>query len=191
MAVENLGFAFWYVNRRRGWDDEREDLIGDASLALVRAARVFDPAKGKFSAIASRCMRNELSNSLYFRRKWDQLESLDTIDPETSLPRIETVPDEDQDAARLAEDADRRQMVIDALTVLPERERAAIILHYGLRKDDPLPFEEVGRQLKPTMTGAGVRGLIKRGLAKMRKTITQRNGMLPSHRPGARACWFA
>ena len=56
--------AFDYANLSGcQWDEARSE----ASLALMRAADAFDPAKGEFVAFSSRVIRNAL-NSLYAKQ---------------------------------------------------------------------------------------------------------------------------
>ena len=64
LVVANLKLAYWIASRLRGCRDE--DSRQTACLALIRAARLYDPARGPFGAYAGRCIWRRL---LWERRR--------------------------------------------------------------------------------------------------------------------------
>ena len=61
LAAANLGLAY---ARARTWAGrlgvDMDDLIGPAQIALCRAVRAFDPAKGRIGTLAYRCIDHEI-----------------------------------------------------------------------------------------------------------------------------------
>lgn len=65
MVAENLGLVHQVANgyRRRGLD--RDDLVNEGVLGLMRAAEKFDPSRGfKFSTLAVRCIRHAIARAV-------------------------------------------------------------------------------------------------------------------------------
>lgn len=78
---------------------------------------------------------------------FDDIASLDELDPVTCLPRIDLLEDNDQiDPATFAEKAALRAAQLRMLSDLSERSREIIILRFGLGEEDALTLEEVGQR---------------------------------------------
>jgi RNA polymerase primary sigma factor len=82
----------------------------------------------------------------------------------------ELVPDErEQTPFEALRDSDLREKVIDALSVLNERERKIISARYGLNGEEPPTLEEVGGKLG--ITRERTRQLQNNALAKLRRAL--------------------
>jgi RNA polymerase sigma factor (sigma-70 family) len=116
-----------------------------AQEALVRASRLFDPAKGDFSAYAARAMRNALRD-LYdrqLRHHQHHVYDLDAPATLSSEPRIQAVPalnekQADQHAAAL----ESGKRLEQALSTLTPRLRRVV---EGIR--DGKSYSEIGASL--------------------------------------------
>ncbi len=116
-----------------------------AQEALARASRLFDPAKGEFSAYAARAMRNSLRD-LYdrqLRHHQHHVYDLDAPATLSSEPRIQAVPalnekSADQHAATL-ESGKRLEQALS--TVSPRLRQVA----EGIR--DGKSYSEIGASL--------------------------------------------
>jgi RNA polymerase sigma-70 factor (ECF subfamily) len=166
LACANLRLAYdlaWRLARGRPALVRRlggvDDVIQTACLALVRAAELWDPARGAFAAYAGACMRGVI---LQAARAADLIRVPDSLrrgaraaarrrlrvarlapagPPEEGVPEPAAPPGPD-----LAEAEERAALLgrlRAALPGLPERERAAVLLCDlgGLRQ------EEAGRRL--------------------------------------------
>jgi RNA polymerase primary sigma factor len=84
----------------------------------------------------------------------------------------ELVPDEREPTPFEAlRDSDMREKVMDALSVLNERERKIIFARYGLDGDEPPTLEDLGSKLGITRERA--RQLQNNALAKLRRALLQ------------------
>jgi RNA polymerase primary sigma factor len=87
----------------------------------------------------------------------------------------------EQDVAPNAMDALEHEAFLNklkyGLSMLSEKERRIIELHYGLNENQPLPYEKIGLMLSPPVSREYVRRLEGRALAKIRKNY----GSMLSH----------
>jgi RNA polymerase sigma factor (sigma-70 family) len=61
LVLQNLGLARWVAGRFKGHGVDLDDLLQEANLALIKAAKAYDPSRGiKFSTYAARAIRYEL-----------------------------------------------------------------------------------------------------------------------------------
>lgn len=60
LVERNYALARWAASHYEGRGVDLEDLVGIATLNLVRAARTYDPAQGTFACYATEAMRREL-----------------------------------------------------------------------------------------------------------------------------------
>lgn len=77
---------------------------------------------------------------------FDDVESLDEIDADTGLSRVDSIVDANAvDPAEVAEIASLRATLLGLLADLDERSREIILLRFGLSGDDAMTLEEVGQ----------------------------------------------
>lgn len=69
LAANNRKLVFHIANKFVGTGVEKIEIIAVGLVGLVKAARTFDPQKGKFSTYAGRCIRNEILMLLRQRRR--------------------------------------------------------------------------------------------------------------------------
>lgn len=133
-----------------------DDLVGEALLALVAAARSFEPGRGaKFSSYAYTCIKWALIRRI---RSWRVLYPLPASDDGTSLdpPAPPTV----DPAARLE--------VQRLLRHLRLKDRAVVELYFGLTGDRRgLTLDEIGQQCGVTRSRVGQR--LVRALRRMKR----------------------
>lgn len=82
---------------------------------------------------------------------FDDVASLNEIDPDTELPRAEGLVDANAtDPAEVAERASLRAILLGMLDDLDERSREVILLRFGLTGKDVMTLEEVGQHFGVT-----------------------------------------
>ena len=82
---------------------------------------------------------------------FEDVDSLDIIDPDTGLPRADGLVDaKAADPAEIAENASLRRALFGMLDDLDERSREVILLRFGLMDDEAMTLEEVGQHFGVT-----------------------------------------
>lgn len=174
----------------------KDDLVQEASLALVKAIEEFDVNSGNiFNAYASKCITGAILNAFNPVRqksivdgKVDEKGNVTTtvsIDAPVSGSRGEwadkdtTVGDSipDQNIALPWEEGDadveERALLNDWLKQLPETEAKAIKLYFPKSEDEKKTLEEIGKELG--MTKMGTKKVIDRAINKLKQFAKDAN----------------
>jgi RNA polymerase sigma factor (sigma-70 family) len=168
----------------------KEDLVQEASLALVKAIEKFDIGSGNiFNAFAKKYITTAILNAFNpLRHKVDTLQTV-SIDAPVSGSRGEwadkdttvgdSIPDENSTLpweSGQSED-EERALLKDWLKRLPETEAKAIEMYFPANNEDKKTLEEIGAELK--MTKMGVKKLIDRVVNKL-KQFAKEEGIVDS-----------
>ena len=102
------------------WGDEFE---GEALLALVKAARSFDPSRAKFTTWTGRLVTQACLEVVKARRRQVPAVSLDSTDEGTGFTFMETLAD---DAPEVGTEMENRERAEYALRQLPARSQEMI-----------------------------------------------------------------
>lgn len=168
----------------------KEDLVQEASLALVKAIEKFDIGSGNiFNAFAKKYITTAILNAFNpLRHKVDTLQTV-SIDAPVSGSRGEwadkdttigdSIPDENSTLpweSGQSED-EERALLKDWLKCLPEAEAKAIEMYFPANNEDKKTLEEIGAELK--MTKMGVKKLIDRVVNKL-KQFAKEEGIVDS-----------
>jgi RNA polymerase sigma factor (sigma-70 family) len=168
----------------------KEDLVQEASLALVKAIEKFDIGSGNiFNAFAKKYITTAILNAFNpLRHKVDTLQTV-SIDAPVSGSRGEwadkdttigdSIPDENSTLpweSGQSED-EERALLKDWLKRLPETEAKAIEMYFPANSEDKKTLEEIGAELK--MTKMGVKKLIDRVVNKL-KQFAKEEGIVDS-----------
>lgn len=146
-----------------------EDLFHEGVLGLRRAAEKFDPSRGfKFSTYAVWWVKRMAGEAARDWRAAVDTVSLDAPfrDGEDGSP-VDRVADEE--AADPAEEADRSlrlDWVRSLLGALPERDRAMVEMHYGIRGGREATFAEIGAAFRVSAQRAA--RIVDRALRRLR-----------------------
>ena len=149
-----------------------DELVSIGSLGLIKAIDSFAPEVGaRFATYAAKCVQNEI---LMFFRSQKKLscevsinETIDVDRDGNPLTYIDVISSEDNITRDLdiKIHAERAYRLIEE--VLDERERAVIVLRYGLGKADPMTQREVAKAMK--ISRSYVSRIEKRALARLRE----------------------
>lgn len=146
LITDNLPLATFIANRFRlhRRDMDFADLLQDARLALVNAARTFDPRVGEFGAYASRVIRNRLIDK--YRRPDLSMDSLDEPISDVDGGKIGRYDKMADNKITLPSDrterADRYRYVRDSIKQLPESMQKLVYARM-----DGQTYEEIGNSL--------------------------------------------
>ena len=151
-----------------------EDLISIGTIGLIKAVNTFQPGKNiKLATYASRCIENEIL--MYLRKinaqrtevSFDEPLNTDWDGNELLLSDI-LGTDEDEVYRPLEDDADR-QMLMEAIDTLDQREREIILLRFGLPQGREYTQKEVADLLG--ISQSYISRLEKRIIDRLRKEM--------------------
>lgn len=151
-----------------------EDLISIGTIGLIKGVSTYKTDKNtKLATYSSRCIENEILmhlrkiNGMRSEISFDEPLSCDWDGNELLLSDIlGTEPDS---VLRPIEDDADRQMLLRALSHLPERERYIISMRFGLNGHDGMTQKEVADFLG--ISQSYISRLEKRIIARMKKDI--------------------
>ena len=159
---------------------EQDDLVSIGTLGLIKAVQTFRPEAGRLTAYASRCIENEIL--MYFRANRKHRNTLlmgDSLGTDKDGNEIElsellgTDPNLVSDAAETAIESVRAVRLMGR--VLTPRERAVVIMRYGLLDGEPRPQHEVAARMG--ISRSYVSRIEKKALQKLREAMERGPGL--------------
>ena len=137
LIEHNLRLVVYIAKRFENTGINIEDLISIGTIGLIKAVNTYKAGKNiKLATYASRCIENEIL--MYLRKNSSQRTEVSIDEPlNTDWDGNELLlsdilgTDEDEVSRPLEDDADR-QMLMEAISCLSERERDIILLRFGL-----------------------------------------------------------
>ena len=152
LIEHNLRLVVYISKRFENTGINIEDLISIGTIGLIKAVNTFNSGKNiKLATYASRCIENEIL--MYLRKinaqrtevSFDEPLNTDWDGNELLLSDI-LGTDEDEVYRPLEDDADR-QMLMEAIDTLDQREREIILLRFGLPQGREYTQKEVADML--------------------------------------------
>jgi RNA polymerase sigma factor (sigma-70 family) len=173
LVTENIGLANSLAQKYFNVPNvENDDVIQQARKGLVRAARAFDPAKGKFSSFAWRVIQNEL-NDLYGRQmKVATNEAVSLDEPigrdsaGNDATRYDVMPDRTERGPLGIEREETAAIIKSAVDSLPEQPRTIVRMSM-----QGLDGEEIAAKLG--ISRQRVNLVLQNAHAILRKKLTQ------------------
>lgn len=137
LIEHNLRLVVYIARRFENTGIHIEDLISIGTIGLIKAIHTFKPDKNiKLATYASRCIENEIL--MHLRKTAPQKSEVSFDEPlNTDWDGNELLlsdilgTDEDEVARPLEDDADK-QMLMEAIDTLNEREKRIILMRFGL-----------------------------------------------------------
>ena len=159
LVMDNMGFvvslAQEYHNKHRQVD--LDDLVSEGTLAMLRAARKWDPERGvRFVNYAVHDIRKAM----------ERLLPEDVITTEALPEKLKAGKPHTDDAA---EHGDMEASIFPALGFLNEREQYVITSYYGIDIDDRMTMAEIAQEMQ--VTRSRVRQIRKTAERKMRRIL--------------------
>ena len=151
-----------------------EDLISIGTIGLIKAVGTFNSGKNiKLATYASRCIENEIL--MYLRKIGSQKAEVSFDEPlNTDWDGNELLlsdvlgTDEDEVCRPMEDDADR-QMLMEAIRTLDEREKMIILMRFGLLGRGEYTQKEVADMLG--ISQSYISRLEKRIIARLRREM--------------------
>ena len=152
LIEHNLRLVVYIARRFENTGVNIEDLISIGTIGLIKAIGTFDPAKRiKLATYASRCIENEIL--MFLRKKSSHRvevsidEPLNTDWDGNELLLSDVLGTDGEEVIKPIEDDVERQLLMEAVDRLDERERSIILMRFGLGGHQELTQKEVADRL--------------------------------------------
>ncbi len=152
LIEHNLRLVVYISKRFENTGINIEDLISIGTIGLIKAVNTFNSGKNiKLATYASRCIENEIL--MYLRKINTQRtevsfdEPLNTDWDGNELLLSDILGTEEDEVYRPLEDDADRQMLMEAIDSLDQREREIILLRFGLPAGKEYTQKEVADML--------------------------------------------
>lgn len=174
LIEHNLRLVVYIARRFENTGINIEDLISIGTIGLIKAVGTYKPAKNiKLATYASRCIENEIL--MHLRKTSNQKSEVSFDEPlNTDWDGNELLlsdilgTDNDLVMKPIEDDVDR-QLLLNALDKLSERERLIITLRFGLNGRPERTQKEVADQLG--ISQSYISRLEKRIISRLKKEI--------------------
>ncbi|HKQ96572.1 MAG TPA: sigma-70 family RNA polymerase sigma factor [Candidatus Polarisedimenticolia bacterium] len=186
LVARHLPFVRSVAARYRHRGLPIEDLVGEGSLGLLEAARLYDPTRGvKFVSYAVYWIRRAIMRALEAQRSIAHVPhhlrrlgvhggasvplSAPILPGSTLLVADTLVSETDEGPALQFERRDAHERLQRALARLTPRERLVLAHRFGLEGREPEALQAIGGRLG--VTREAVRQIEKRALHRLRRTV--------------------
>ena len=176
LIEHNLRLVVYIAKRFENTGVNIEDLISIGTIGLIKSVNTFNSGKKiKLATYASRCIENEIL--MYLRKLSGQKtevsfdEPLNTDWDGNELLLSDVLGTDADEVSRTLEDDVERQMLLEAVDRLDERERRIISLRFGLRGRRELTQKQVADLLG--ISQSYISRLEKRIILHLRREISK------------------
>ena len=174
LIEHNLRLVVYISKRFENTGINIEDLISIGTIGLIKAVNTFKAGKNiKLATYASRCIENEIL--MYLRKISSQRTEISFDEPlntdwDGNEPLLSDIlgTDDDEVYRPLEDDADK-QMLMEAIDSLSERERSIILMRFGLPGGKEYTQKEVADKMG--ISQSYISRLEKRIIDRLRKEM--------------------
>lgn len=169
LIEHNLRLVVFLAKKYENTRVDLEDLVSIGTIGLIKGIKTYKSDKNiKLATYASRCIDNEI---LMFLRKNKRVrtevsfdESL-SFDPDGNELHLEDVLGTESDiVTKGIEEETEKNLVMDEINRLPDRDKEIIVLRYGLGGKDELTQKEV----------ASILGISQSYISRIEKKVIRR-----------------
>ena len=162
----NLRLVVSIAKRHVGWSPSFFETISDGNMSLMRAVERFDYALGnKFSTYATWAITKNYARSVpeqhYHGNRY--------VTGQEGV--LESAPDHRPEAVSPSDRKRVRELIVEGMRELTEREREIVTDHFGLGdQEEPATLEQIGRRFG--VTKERIRQIEQKALGRLRKVLT-------------------
>ena len=174
LIERNLRLVVYIARRFENTGIGIEDLISIGTIGLIKAVGTFRPDRNiKLATYSSRCIENEIL--MYLRKIVNQKTEVSLDEPINTdwdgneLLLSDVLGTDDDEVCRPLEDDADRQMLMNAVNTLAERERNIITLRFGLNGSSEYTQKEVADMMG--ISQSYISRLEKRIIIRLRREI--------------------
>ncbi len=176
LIEHNLRLVVYIARRFENTGVNLEDLISIGTIGLIKAVETFRSDKNiKLATYASRCIENEIL--MYLRKLSSRRgevsfdEPLNTDWDGNELLLSDVLGTDGDEVSRPMEDDVEKQLLMQAVSQLSERERSIILMRFGLDGCTEQTQKEVADQLG--ISQSYISRLEKRIIARLRRELVR------------------
>jgi len=176
LIEHNLRLVVYIARRFENTGVNIEDLISIGTIGLIKSIGTFNPEKNiKLATYASRCIENEIL--MHLRKIGAQRtevsfdEPLNTDWDGNELLLSDVLGTDEDEVLRPIEDDVEKQMLMEAVGRLDEREKTIILLRFGLLGHSEMTQKEVADLLG--ISQSYISRLEKRIIARLRRELVR------------------
>jgi len=152
LIEHNLRLVVFLAKKYENTRVDLEDLVSIGTIGLIKGIKTYKSDKNiKLATYASRCIDNEILMYLRKNKKVRTEVSFDeslSFDPDGNELHLEDVLGTDADiVTKGLEEATEKNMVMQEIAKLPDRDKEIIMLRYGLGGKEELTQKEVAEIL--------------------------------------------
>ena len=174
LIEHNLRLVVYIARRFENTGVNIEDLISIGTIGLIKAIGTFNPDKTiKLATYASRCIENEIL--MFLRKKSSHRtevsidEPLNTDWDGNELLLSDVLGTDGEEVSKPIEDDVEKQLLMEAVQRLDERERTIILMRFGLDGYEELTQKEVADLLG--ISQSYISRLEKRIILRLRREL--------------------
>lgn len=174
LIVHNLRLVVYISKKFENTGIGIEDLISIGTIGLIKAVNTFCPAKNiKLATYASRCIENEIL--MYLRKNSQQKNEVSIDEPlnvdwdGNELLLSDVLGSEADEINRSMEVEDEKNILLSTVEKLNEREKAIMIMRFGLKGNREYTQKEVADILG--ISQSYISRLEKRIISKLKREI--------------------
>ena len=174
LIEHNLRLVVYIARRFENTGVNIEDLISIGTIGLIKSIGTFNPEKNiKLATYASRCIENEIL--MFLRKKSSHRtevsidEPLNTDWDGNELLLSDVLGTDGDEVMKPIEDDVERQLLMDAVSRLDDRERSIILMRFGLDGYEELTQKEVADLLG--ISQSYISRLEKRIILRLRREL--------------------
>ena len=174
LIEHNLRLVVYIARRFENTGVNIEDLISIGTIGLIKAIGTFDPGKKiKLATYASRCIENEIL--MFLRKKSSHRAEISIDEPLNTdwdgneLLLSDVLGTDGEEVIKPIEEDVERQLLMEAVDRLDERERSIILMRFGLEGYEELTQKEVADLLG--ISQSYISRLEKRIILRLRREL--------------------
>ncbi len=174
LIEHNLRLVVYIAKKFETSGIELEDLISIGAIGLIKAVKTYSLDKNiKLATYASRCIENEILMQLRKNTRTKNEISLDeplSSDGEgNELLLADIIPIDEESVSKNIETSAEKQMLMDVISRLDEREQMIMFLRFGLAGNEEKTQKEVADMMG--ISQSYISRIEKKILAKLRKRL--------------------
>ena len=170
LIEHNLRLVAHIVKKFEGIDKDIDDLISIGTIGLIKGIDTFSKSKQtRITTYVARCVENEILMHFRTNKKYSNDISLNNtigLDKDgNEISLLDVTPSEDEEISMQIHKNQNKELLLNYINILNNREKMIIIKRYGLNNSDEYTQKEIAKEMK--ISRSYVSRIEKRALTKL------------------------